>query len=288
MIGLLVSIFSAGSYLLDRRLVLAGALVAGLIPLAAFDPRQPPQVGDWIFFLVFAGTPFVAGILFRRRRDRDARMTVLAEDAVAAERGRIARELHDVVAHAISVVVVQARAGRRQLTAEDAAARSAFDAIEHAGEQALVEMRRLLALLHEADQREEHGLTPQAGLGRLDTLAQEMTASGLSVEVRREGRPVELPPGVDLSAYRIVQEALTNSLKHAGPARAEVVVRYLPGELEVEVADDGDGSGPGGGSGHGLAGVRERVDVYGGRMHAGQRPDGGFMVRARLPLGASS
>jgi signal transduction histidine kinase len=132
------------------------------------------------------------------------------------------------------------------------------------------------------------GLAPQAGLDRLDSLAREMTASGLPVEVRREGEPVELPPGIDLSAYRIVQEALTNSLKHAGPARAEVVVRYLPGELEVEVSDDGDGTGTGGGSGRGLAGVRERVDVYGGLLDAGQRPQGGFLVRARLPLAVTS
>ncbi|HET6938834.1 MAG TPA: histidine kinase [Nocardioides sp.] len=287
MVALLVSIFSAGSYLTGRQLVLAGVLVAGLVPLAALDPRQPPQVGDWVFFVVFAGTPFVAGILFRRRRERDEQMAALAEDAVANERARIARELHDVVAHAISVVVVQARGGRRQLGPEDEVARSAFDAIEHAGEQALVEMRRLLALLRESD---DHltGLAPQAGLGRLDALAGEMTASGLPVQVRREGDPVELPPGIDLSAYRIVQEALTNTLKHAGPARAEVVVRYLPGELELEVSDDGDGTGVGGGSGRGLAGVRERVDVYGGLLDAGRRPQGGFLVRARLPLAATT
>jgi signal transduction histidine kinase len=148
-------------------------------------------------------------------------------------------------------------------------------------------MRRLLALLRETD-RGDAGLTPQAGLARLDSLAGEMAACGLAVAVRREGEPVELPPGVDMSAYRIVQEALTNSLKHAGQARAEVVIRYLPGELEVEVADDGDGSGPGGGSGSGLAGVRERVDVYGGRFDAGRRPEGGFLVRAKLPLGTAT
>jgi signal transduction histidine kinase len=287
MIVLLVSIFSAGCYLRGLRLVVAGALVAGLVPLAALDPRQPPQAGDWVFFVVFAGTPFVAGILFRRRRERDEEMTALAEDAVVTERARIARELHDVVAHTISVVVVQARGGRRQLGPEDDAARSAFDAIEHAGEQALVEMRRLLSLLRETDETEA-GLVPQAGLSRLDALAREMGESGLPVAVRREGEPVELPPGIDLSAYRIVQEALTNALKHAGPARAEVVVRYLPGELELEVSDDGDGSGSGGGSGQGLAGVRERVDVYGGLLDAGRRPQGGFLVRARLPLAATA
>jgi signal transduction histidine kinase len=149
-------------------------------------------------------------------------------------------------------------------------------------------MRRLLALLRESDEAEAW-LAPQAGLSRLDALADEMSQSGLPVAVRREGEPVELPPGIDLSAYRIVQEALTNTLKHAGPARAEVVVRYLPGELELEVSDDGDGSGSAGGSGRGLAGVRERVDVYGGLLDAGPRPrGGGFLVRARLPLAATS
>lgn len=300
MLGLIVTIFSAGSYVRGRLLLLAGAMVAGLIPLAAFDPRQPPAVGDWIFFVTFIGTPFIAGILFRRRRDRDVEMTGRAQRAeaeaerralaaVGAERARIARELHDVVAHAISVVVVQARAGRRALVGDQLPARTSFDAIEHAGEQALVEMRRLLALLREVDSAEDgSALAPQSGLRRLDALAAEVSTSGLRVDIREEGEPVEVPPGVDLSAYRIVQEALTNALKHAGPARARVVIRYLPGELEVEVTDDGDGSGPGGGSGYGLAGIRERVDVYGGCLYAGALPDGGFAVRARLPLGAAT
>jgi signal transduction histidine kinase len=300
MLGLILTVFAVGSYLRGRLLVLGGVLVAGVIPLAALDPDQPPQVGDWIFFLTFVGTPYVAGILFRLRRERDVEMSTRArraeedgarraEEAVDAERRRIARELHDVVAHAISVVVVQARAGRRSLDVPhpDGVTRASFDAIEHAGEQALVEMRRLLSLLREAD-GEPAGLEPQAGLRQLDALARDISASGLRVEVCHEGDPVEIPPGVDLSAYRIVQEALTNALKHAGPATARVVVRYLPGELEVEVLDDGDGSGPGGGSGQGLTGIRERVEVYGGRLQAGATPQGGFAVRARLPLEAAT
>ena len=147
-------------------------------------------------------------------------------------------------------------------------------------------MRRLLAVLRETERPEEPGLLePQAGLSRLDTLAAELRGSGLQVEVRYEGDPVELPPGVDLSAYRIVQEALTNTLKHASAAHAGVVIRYLRNELQLEVVDDGDGYGGGGGSGHGLVGIRERVEVYGGRFEAGPRPGGGFAVRARLPLG---
>jgi len=297
LVAVLITIFSVGSYLRGRLLVLGGVLVACIIPLAAFDPRQTPQLSDWIFFFTFLGTPFVAGIVFRRRRDRDRMMTTrarLAEEAgerhaaeaIATERARIARELHDVVSHAISVVIVQARAGRTVLNPGQDEARSAFDAVEHAGEQALVEMRRLLAVLRETERPEKpESLEPQAGLRRLDTLAAELRGSGLQVEVRSEGDPVELPPGVDLSAYRIVQEALTNTLKHAGAAHAAVVIRYLRDELELEVLDDGHGSGAGGGTGHGLVGIRERVEVYGGRFEAGPRPGGGFAVRARLPLG---
>lgn len=298
MIALIVTIFSAGSYLHGWMLVLGGIIVGGIIPLAALDPRQPPAVGDWIFFVVFLGTPFLAGVLFRRRRERDREMTEIARraqqegearagEAVATERARIARELHDVVAHAISVIVVQARGGRRVLAQDTASARVAFDVIEHAGEQALTEMRRLLALLRETEPPAA-ALQPQPSLGRIDVLAAEMSASGLPVEVVREGVPIELPPGLDLSAYRIVQEALTNALKHAGPAHAQVVLRYLPDMLEVEVLDDGDGTGAGGGSGHGLTGVQERVEVYGGHLRAGTRPGGGFVVRARLPVQAPS
>ncbi|MDT5299122.1 MAG: hypothetical protein QOG79_2364 [Mycobacterium sp.] len=294
MVVIILSIYSAGSYARGRVLVLCGAIVAGLIPLALSDPHQDPQIGDAIFFLVFFGTPFVAGIIFRRRRERDVEMTTLAAraeaesaaravEAVEAERARIARELHDVVSHAISVIVVQSRGGRRVLPPGSDEARGAFDTIEHAGEQALVEMRRLLSLLRDVESAPER--SPQPGLRRLEALASEVRTTGLPVEIVREGDPVELPPGLDLSAYRIVQEALTNAVKHAGPARARVVVRYTPDELELEVQDDGDGSGGGGGSGHGLDGIRERVEVYGGLLEAGEGPTGGFVVRARLPLG---
>src|SRR4051794_5440441 len=143
-------------------------------------------------------------------------------------------------------------------------------------------MRRLLGMLRDTDER--MALAPQPGLGRLEELAAEVGTAGLPVDVRVEGEPVDLPPGVDVSAYRIVQEALTNSLKHAGPARATVVVRYIPDALEVEVMDDGRGNGAGVGSGHGLAGIRERVGVYGGDLEAGAHPEGGFRVRARLKL----
>ena len=210
------------------------------------------------------------------RSERDA-----AEAAIVEERGRIARELHDVVAHAISVIVLQARGGRRLHDSEPDETRGALDTIEHTGQQALVEMRRLVGLLRESD--EELALAPQPTLSRLDHLVDQVRAAGLPVELSIEGEPIELPPGIDLSAYRIVQEALTNALKHAGPAQARVSLRYHPDGLEIEIADDGAGTANGDSGGHGLVGIRERVSVYGGELDAGPQADGGFAVRARLP-----
>lgn len=202
--------------------------------------------------------------------------------AVAEERSRIARELHDVIAHSVSVMVVQAQASQRLLDGEQGEARQALGSIETTGRQALTEMRRLLGILRRTDA--ELALAPQPGLGSLDALIGQFRESGLPVDLRVEGEPRSLPPGVDLSAYRIVQEALTNALKHAGPARADVVVRYSDDGVELEIADDGPGTGKGGGSGHGLVGMRERVALYGGTLESGKQDGGGYFVRARLPL----
>jgi signal transduction histidine kinase len=224
----------------------------------------------------------------RRRRLNEARLEVEkeeAEAAIAEERARIARELHDIVAHAISVIVLQARGARRVIHAEPDEASMALDAIERTGSQALGEMRRLLGLLREGD--EELAMAPQPTLGRLDELVAQVRAAGLPVELSIEGKPMELPPGVDLSAYRIVQEALTNALKHAGPATARVAVRYVDTGLEVEISDDGAGSGNGSGGGHGLAGIRERVTIFGGDVEAGAQPEGGYAVRAWLPYASA-
>jgi signal transduction histidine kinase len=187
------------------------------------------------------------------------------------------------VAHALSVMVLQARGGRRMLGQDPGDTREALDAIEGTGAQALGEMRTLLGMLDEG----EAELAPQPTLARVEELVTGLEAAGLPVQLVIEGEPVELPPGMDASAYRIVQEALTNSLKHAGPARARVTLRYVPGELELEVVDDGAGTGNGGGTGRGLAGIRERVAVYGGELEAGRRPGGGYALTARLPLGGA-
>ena len=224
-----------------------------------------------------------------RLEDRAAQLEIEREEraraAVSEERARISRELHDVVAHSVSVMVVQAQAAQRLSGAEHKdLRRQALCSIETTGRQALVEMRRLLGVLRRTDA--DLSLAPQPGLGRLDDLIGQMRDAGLPVEVHVEGDAESLPPGVDLSAYRIVQEALTNTLKHAGPARAQVTIRYRTDEVELEITDDGAGTGKGGGAGQGLMGMRERVAIYGGFLESG-RQNGGYLVRARLPLDAN-
>jgi signal transduction histidine kinase len=213
-------------------------------------------------------------------RERDA----AARIAVAEERVRIARELHDIVAHAVSVMVLQVGAVRHKLPdtlSEDSAA---LRNVEQAGRTALAEMRGLLAAMRgDGDEAE---LTPQPGLDGLEELLEEIGRAGLPVQLHVDGEPVALPRGIDLSAYRIVQEGLTNALKHARASNADVTVRYRSDELQVEVRDNGGGSSTSDGLGHGLVGVRERVKIYGGQMSAGTANGRGFILSTRLPLSA--
>jgi signal transduction histidine kinase len=207
-----------------------------------------------------------------------------AERAVAEERARLARELHDVVSHNLSVVILQA-AGAQAAGSPDA---GTLEKIERSGRQALVEMRRLLGVLRQpGDQPESPGLSPQPGIADLAPLAEGVRAAGLPVELVINGDPARLPTVVDISAYRIVQEALTNVLKHAGKASAQATVSCGAGEVVIKVTDDGTGPPAGGqpDGGHGLAGMRERVALFGGELAAGPQPEGGFAVRARLPIG---
>ena len=211
-------------------------------------------------------------------REREAAARV----AVAEERARIARELHDIVAHAVSVMVLQVGAVRHQLPGELDEQGGALRDVERAGRTALAEMRRLLAAMRrEGDEAE---LVPQPGLDGIDSLLEEIGRAGLPVELHVDGDPVPLPRGIDLSAYRIVQEGLTNALKHAHATDADVTFRYLPDELEIEIRDNGLGSSTTDGLGHGLVGVRERVKIYGGEMSAGSANGGGFVLSTRLPL----
>jgi signal transduction histidine kinase len=213
-------------------------------------------------------------------RERDLR----AHEAVAEERARIARELHDLVAHNVSVMVVQAGAERHALGEEQASTRAALASIEQAGRQALAEARRLLGMLRRKGGGEE--LEPQPSVDQIDVLVEQVERAGLPVKLEIAGERVPLPAGVDLCAYRIVQEGLTNALKHAGPAQAEVLLRYAPRALDVEICDDGRGATQvnGDGAGHGLIGMRERVALYGGELETGPREGGGFEIRAHLPL----
>jgi signal transduction histidine kinase len=214
----------------------------------------------------------------RAEREREER----AQLAVAEERTRIARELHDIVGHSVSVMTVQASAVRRLLLPEQEREREALEIVEQTGREALAEMRRLVGVLRRPE--EAPALAPQPSLEHLDKLVTQVREAGLPVELHVEGKVTPLSPGVDLTGYRLVQEGLTNAVKHAGASGAQVLVRYGAEEVEIEVSDDGDGTGGGEGSGHGLVGMRERVAVYGGELEAGPRPEGGFALRARLPL----
>jgi signal transduction histidine kinase len=211
-----------------------------------------------------------------RARDTAARI------AVAEERTRIARELHDIVAHAVSVMVLQVGAVRHKLPDALVEDRDALSGVERAGRTALAEMRGLLAAMRR--EGDEADLLPQPGLDGLDSLLQEIGRAGLPVELHVDGEPVALPRGIDLSAYRIVQEGLTNALKHARATNADVSVSYQPYELQLEIRDDGIGKTASDGLGHGLIGIRERVKIYGGEMTAGTATEGGFILSTRLPL----
>jgi len=212
-----------------------------------------------------------------RERERDA------EAATVAERTRIARELHDVVAHGVSVIVLHARAAKEVMGTDRAAAQRSLELIENTGRQALTELRTVLGALR-TDDSERDERQPQPGLADLDRLVTEVREAGLSVELVTEGEPRPLPPGVAVSAYRIVQEALTNTVKHSTADKARVVVRYGDEQLLVHVTDDGPPRHATTGTGHGLVGMRERVSLFGGRLEVGPRGDGGFDVLAVLPV----
>lgn len=252
--------------------------------------RFTPQHGgaDFVFFSVVFGGFWIAGrvVLAAELVERTHELEVEREErarlAVAEERSRIARELHDIVAHTLGVIVVQAGAERLHLS-EGSPAREAFSSIESSGREALEEMGRLLGMLR-AD-GEEGMLAPQPGLARLDALIGTFEAAGLDTEVVVEGSPRVLGPGADVSAYRIVQEALTNTVRHSGSTRARVRLRWDATALEIEVADDGIGPPvPQSRGGHGLLGIRERVAMYGGALVTGRSDLGGFLLVVRLPV----
>jgi signal transduction histidine kinase len=252
-------------------------------------------VGNVLPAVVYWGGAIVAGRFIRGRQrllrllgDRAARLEhereAKAAQAVLEERARIARELHDVIAHSVSVMVIQASVERRTLPVDQVSTREVLGEVERAGREVLAELRRLLGVMRAPGR--SGSLAPQPGLEALDALIQESHKAGQAVEVHVEGDARPLSAGIDLAAYRIVQEALTNARRHAPGARADVMLRWQPRELAIEIVDDGPGpAADSNGSGHGLVGMRERATLYGGRVDTGRAGNaGGFQVRAWLPL----
>jgi signal transduction histidine kinase len=273
----------------------AGVGLAIVVAAAAILVNNIPgrSVDELVFVPLEFAISWVAGLAVRERAvqaeaaalrasQAEQERDVAARIAVAEERTRIARELHDIVAHAVSVMVLQVGAVRHKLPPTLFEDREALSAVEHAGRGALAEMRHLLDAMR--DDGEDVQLGPQPGLDRLEALLQDVGRAGLPVRLRVDGERFELPRGIDISAFRIVQEGLTNALKHAHATHAEVALTYAPDELRIEVIDDGRGAVTRNGPGHGLIGIRERVKLYGGEMSSASANGGGFTLSARLPL----
>ncbi len=292
--AMVVASYTVG--LLERgRRAMAGLLIA----------VGPPSVGllldgsdpaDLVAVAVLYGGAWVVGSLVREQTERAdgyaVEVAAIQEadaerraQAVAEERVRLARELHDVISHSISVITVQSQAVRRRLPPEQRRDIEDLRVVEATARQAMAELRRLFGVLRSAEDRPP--LTPQPGLGQLPRLVERTRSAGLPVEVDVQGEPFHLPPGLDLTAYRIIQESLTNVIKHAGPATALVHLRYSSSRLEIRVQDDGRGRHAEI-DGHGLVGMQERVALYGGTLSAGDTVGGGFAVNAAIPLGAEA
>ena len=293
-LALVLAGYSAGSRAEGRRALWVPAVMAVLaIPLFWAAVRHGQDPGNAIPSYVWLVAAWAAGrtgrswrlkstALERANRELAEQRELQAQAAVAVERGRIARELHDTIAHAVSVMVLQVGAVRHQLPDAHQEHKNVLRDVEQTGRTALTDMRHLLDAMREDDGGVE--LAPQPGLDRLDGLLKEFGRAGLPVRLSIAGEQFPLPGGVDISAYRIVQEGLTNVLKHAQATEAEVALDYAPDQLSIEVRDNGGGAGHGNGSGHGLVGIRERVRLYDGEMTAGTQADGGFLLRARLSL----
>ncbi len=295
----LVILYSAASLTDTRRAILAAVVtVAGIIIYFATDRGDPSMTQG-----VTTGSTYAVawglGIYARGRREYTSLMEerasllerereVRAREAVANERARIARELHDIVGHALNLIVIQSGGAQRAFDTRPDLVQDTLASIESTGRQALTDTERMLGMLSQRELADD-ALSPQPGLADVNGLATRVSEAGLPVEVKVAGTPVALPSSVDLSAYRIIQEALTNALKHAGPAHAGVSIRYESDSLEIEIIDDGhassaDRDGGNHQGGRGLIGMKERAGLFGGELSAGPRPQGGFRVHARLPL----
>jgi signal transduction histidine kinase len=300
---LVAAAYTIGAASWGRRLPVAAGVLAGYFVAAQVILYVTGgYLGDFLPVLVWMGAAWLVGLVLNRRSQdalqaRATAETLLVDQerrtaaAVEQERSRIARELHDVVAHSLSVIVVQAAAERRSLThgkVDPESVESVLASVEKTGREALVDLRRLLGLLRQVD--DGLALAPQPSLAQLDALIGQVRDAGVSVQLDIDGSPATLPAGVDLTAYRIVQESLTNVLKHAHASHVDVQMRYRPRALDISVSDDGGGGRAEslGGSGNGLLGMRERALVFGGSVSAGPRATGGWEVVAHLPLEVST
>jgi len=284
--------YTVAAYLELRRaaLGLAAILLLCWVPILLLSREV---AGDLTFSTLLLGTVWAGGRALRRRLLRAValeRRALQAEHeredaeraAIARERGRIARELHDIISHGLSVMIVLAGGAEQVLARDPSRAQAALRATQETGREALADMKRLLGVLRVEEV--EMGLSPQPSMDNLERLVGHMREAGLAVDLCVEGDPVGLPPGVDLCAYRVIQEALTNSVKHGQSSVARIVLRYGKHDVELDVVDNGISTTNGHG-GHGLMGMRERVALYGGRLEIGPCPEGGFRVHACLPLG---
>jgi signal transduction histidine kinase len=277
-----------------RRQAVAGLLIMQGLLSIGMQNSKTQSAGDWVWSLVTFTVAWAVGFGLNQKfreadeaRERAARLEREREEqagaAVAEERARIARELHDIVGHSVSVMTVQAAGVRSLLRPHQEREREALQVVEQTGREALAEMRRLVGVLRRPE--EAPALAPQPSLEHLDKLVDQAHEAGLPVQLKVEGSPVQLSQGLDLTAYRLVQEGLTNAIKHARASHAEVLVRYDDGYVELTVTDDGTGDGGGDSGGHGLVGMRERIAVYGGDLESGPLPEGGYRLRAKLPTG---
>lgn len=293
---LFVALYSLGAHGIGaKRLIGFAAAEAGVLAVAIHGAPNTDAMG-FLFVAATYAAAFFFGTTVRNRRlfalQAEERERLLerereeeARRAVADERLRIAQELHDVVAHSMGVIAVQAGVGAHVIDTDPTEAKKSLEAISKTSRSTLTELRRLLGVLRDDTGAE---LGPAPGLADLGALVADVGTAGLAVDVCIAGDGTDVPPGIDFTAYRIVQEGLTNVLKHAGPARATVNVTYQPGVVALEILDDGRGvNGRATGSGHGLIGMRERVGVYGGSLEAGPRTGGGYRVAATLPYGAA-
>jgi signal transduction histidine kinase len=303
-IGGVVGMYSVAAWGGWRAARVAGVVAAAVAVISLSLPRTDADLVDAAFVALALAGAWLLGDRARVQRalaaeaqERAVRLEREQEGearrAVASERARIARELHDVVAHHVSMMVVQAEAGPVAVEHDPARAAGAFEAIAATGRQALVEMRRLLGMLR-GEEEQAPSLAPQPGLAEVPSLVEQVGRAGLRVELVVEGTKAALPPGIDLSAYRIIQEALTNAVRHGGDGQARVLVRYDEHDLELQIHNEGRPAGgngspversPEGVRGRGLLGMKERVNLFGGELRAGPGPNGGFTVVARLPIG---